>query len=101
MLETYFDEVSRAEGCNGDLDAAIGELKREFTIESDFEYRARGLVESMALVLQASILVQHAPDAVSSAFCISRLARARPQLFGAMRVGVDCARIINRAFEPG
>ena len=34
---------------------------------------ARRLVESLALVLQGSLLVRHAPHAVADAFCASRL----------------------------
>ena len=40
---------------------------------------ARRLVESMALVLQGSLLVRHAPADVADAFCASRLAGDRGQ----------------------
>ena len=37
------------------------------------EWRARRLVEDLAVALQASLLVRHAPPAVADAFCAARL----------------------------
>lgn len=101
VLESYFDEVARAEGSNHDLDLAIGRLKQQFADDRELEYRARTVVESMALVLQGSILVQHAPDAISSAFCVSRLTERRSQLYGAMPAGVNCKAVIERTLAGG
>ena len=39
----------------------------------DLEHRARRVVEQLALVLQAGLLIRHAPAAVSDAFCATRL----------------------------
>lgn len=101
VLETYFDEVAQAEGGNHDLDLAIGRLKQQFADERELEYRARTVVESMALVLQGSLLVQYAPDAISSAFCVSRLTQRRSQLYGAMPAGVNCKAVIERTLAGG
>jgi putative acyl-CoA dehydrogenase len=50
----------------------------------------------MALALEASLLVRHAPAPVADAFCASRL-EARAGLYGALPDGVDEAAIIERA----
>ncbi len=50
------------------------ELKGQFADPATLETRARRVVESMALCLQGSLLVRHAPPAVADAFCASRLA---------------------------
>jgi putative acyl-CoA dehydrogenase len=52
----------------------------------------------MALALQSALLVQHAPTAVSDAFCRSRLASSGHRNFGALPRGVDCGAILGRAW---
>ena len=63
----------------------------------DFEYRARQVVDRMALALQASLLVRHAPGFVSDAFCASRLAAVGQHNLGTLPRGVDTAAILARA----
>jgi putative acyl-CoA dehydrogenase len=66
--------------------------------EGDREWHARRLVEDLALALQASLLVRHAPAAVADAFCASRLAGAGGhRAFGTLPGGVDGAAIVERA----
>jgi putative acyl-CoA dehydrogenase len=60
------------------------------------EWSARRLVEEMALALQASLLLRHAPPAVSEAFCAGRLGE-RGLAFGDLPRGVDGAAIVDRA----
>jgi putative acyl-CoA dehydrogenase len=88
-----------AEGSGGDrrLDAYLASLKDEARNVSDFEPRARRIVERMALALQGSLLVRFAPPAVADAFCASRLTGDRGQAFGTLPAGVDCAAIIARS----
>jgi putative acyl-CoA dehydrogenase len=62
----------------------------------DAEWGARRLVEDMALALQASLLLRHAPAAVSDAFCAARLGE-RGLAFGDLPRGVDGAAIVDRA----
>ncbi len=50
----------------------------------------------MALALQASLLLRHAPPAVGDAFCAARLAD-RGLAFGDLPRGVDGAEIAERA----
>jgi len=51
----------------------------------------------MALVLQASLLVRFGDDAVSEAFCMSRLDGDWGAAFGTLPAGCDFARIVSRA----
>jgi putative acyl-CoA dehydrogenase len=51
----------------------------------------------MALVLQGSLLVRHAPPAVADAFCGSRLAGDWGHAFGTLAPGAATAAIIERA----
>ena len=73
------------------------DLGKEFADPTDLQYRARHVVERMALALQASLLVRGAPAFVADAFCASRLAPEGSFNYGALPRGVDVAAIIDRA----
>jgi putative acyl-CoA dehydrogenase len=60
------------------------------------QWSARRVVEDMALALQASLLLRHAPPAVSDAFCAGRLGD-RGLAFGDLPGTVDGAAIVERA----
>jgi putative acyl-CoA dehydrogenase len=62
------------------------------------QWSARRTVEDMALALQASVLLRHAPPAVSDAFCAGRL-QGRGLAFGDLPRGVDGAAIVERALS--
>jgi putative acyl-CoA dehydrogenase len=96
-VEAFFDEVELAAGSDSRLDDAVGRVRKELTDVTDIEYRARHLVEQLALVFQGSLLVRHAPAAVADAFCASRLGGDWGVAFGTLPVGVDTATIIERA----
>ncbi|WP_082221047.1 acyl-CoA dehydrogenase family protein [Luteipulveratus halotolerans] len=95
-LDAFFDEVEQASG-ETRLDDAVARLKKELTAFDDIELRARRVVELMALVLQGSLLVRHAPSAVADAFCASRLSRDWGGAFGTLPAGLDLGPIIDRA----
>ncbi|MFK0245958.1 acyl-CoA dehydrogenase family protein [Amycolatopsis azurea] len=96
-VAAYFSEVEQAAGADARLDDATGRLRKELADLSDIEYRARRLVESMALVLQGSLLVRHGTPAVADAFCASRLGGDWGVAFGTLPSGVDTRAIIARA----
>jgi len=96
-LDAFFDEVELATGADSRLDDAVGRVRKELTDFADIEYRARRLVEQLALVFQGSLLVRHAPSAVADAFCGSRLGGDWGIAFGTLPVGVDTATIVERA----
>ncbi len=60
------------------------------------ENRARLAVERIALALQASLLVRHAPSPVADAFRAARLGSEGGYAYGALPEGVDAAAIIDR-----
>jgi putative acyl-CoA dehydrogenase len=97
VVQAFFAELGRARGGNAALDRWVAALQPEFSDLADVEYRARDLVDRMALAMQAALLVQHAPAAVADAFCASRLAGGGHRNYGTMPLGVDCAAIIGRA----
>ncbi|MRH86930.1 DNA alkylation response protein [Nocardia sp. SYP-A9097] len=97
-VQAFFDEVSLARGANAALDTAIDRIGKELTDLSDIEYRARRVVELMALVLQGSQLVRHGNPAVADAFCATRFGGDWGIAFGTLPIGVDTAEILERGF---
>ncbi len=95
-LEAYWSEVGRAEGGDSRLTRAVDDLHVDLTDLEALESRARSVVERMALVFQASLLVRFAPVAVAEAFCASRLAGAGTGTFGTLPIGTDAATILER-----
>jgi putative acyl-CoA dehydrogenase len=96
-MEAYIDEAGAAVGADKRLDNALADVKRELADTSDIEVRARRLVERMALVLQASLLVRYAPPAVADAFCASRLGGDWGMAFGTLPPNADTRFIVERA----
>ena len=97
-LEVFMAELQLAAGGNRYLDQYVSRLGREFADHADIEYRARGVVEKMALALQGALLVRQGNAAVAEAFCASRLSGVGSGLvYGNLPRGVDCAGIIKRA----
>ena len=97
-VDAFMTEAQSAAGADRRLDAYVAQLGVELTDRSDIEYRARGVVEKMALALQGALLVRHGNAAVADAFCASRLGGNSSGLtFGNLPRGVDCAAIIERA----
>jgi putative acyl-CoA dehydrogenase len=94
-VELFFAEVARADEPR--LTRAVAALHAELADVDGIEMRARRIVERLAIVLQASLLLRHAPAAVSSAFLISRLDGDRGLAFGTLPPGVDADAILARA----
>ncbi len=97
VVDAYFAEAGRVRGANAALDRWIGGIHGLLEDSADAEYRARDLVDRMALGLQAALLVQHAPAAVADAFCASRLADGGHRNYGTLPRGVDVGALIERA----
>ena len=95
-LEVFLDEVQLAQGADARLDARVADLESQLSDPETLEVRARRVVESMALCLQGSLLVRHAPGAVADAFCASRLAGDGGLEYGTLPAGSDFDGIIAR-----
>ena len=95
-LDVLLDELGTASGADRRFDEALARLQKELTSFDDLELRARRLVEQMALLLQGSLLLRHAPAAVADAFCASRLDRDWGGAFGTLPPGLDLDPILDR-----
>ncbi|RUO43431.1 isovaleryl-CoA dehydrogenase [Idiomarina aquatica] len=99
VLDAYFSEISKASGRDKRLDDFANALKRDFkqTPRDHWPYQARQFADRMALALQAALLLQHAPDFVSEAFCAGRLAPRTHMNYGGLPANANVVGIINRA----
>ncbi|HEY2192712.1 MAG TPA: acyl-CoA dehydrogenase family protein [Actinomycetospora sp.] len=93
-VEAYRAEVGAAFGADHRLDAAWKSILDE--LREPTEERARWLAERMAVVLQGSLLVRHAPTAVADAFVASRVAGEHGEALGTLPRGVDVDGILDR-----
>jgi putative acyl-CoA dehydrogenase len=95
-LDAFRVELALARGGNRSFDRALDDLDAELADPSDRELRARRLVERLALCLQASLLVRHAPEEVADAFCATRLDGAGGRAYGTLPAGIDTVSIVER-----
>ena len=106
-LPAFLAECQLATGGNAALDAhlaavgprvaALADGARDAAAQWHAQFGARALVEDLAVALQASLLVRHAPAAVSDAFCAARLGNAAGRVYGTLPTGVDTTAILERA----
>ncbi|MFI9819420.1 acyl-CoA dehydrogenase family protein [Streptomyces sp. NPDC052013] len=96
-LDAYLREVGRARGADHRLDAAIKHLLTDLADLEGMEARARRLTERLALVLQGSLLVRHAPPEVADAFCASRLGTDAGLAFGTLPRTLGLTSLVDRA----
>jgi putative acyl-CoA dehydrogenase len=99
-LDAFFAEVDEASGADPRFDAFTAATRAELSDPEAIEPRARRVVERMALCLQGSLLVRHAPAAVADAFCAARLAGDAGLSYGTLPPGVDAAAIVSRHTPP-
>jgi putative acyl-CoA dehydrogenase len=93
-MPAFIAECNLGLGANPDFDAHMARLD-----PSPSEWDARSIVEDLAVALQASLLIQHAPAAVSDAFCASRLARDQGHAYGTLPSTTDFEGIVERAWR--
>jgi putative acyl-CoA dehydrogenase len=93
--DALFAELALAQGADARLDAAVARLRG--LMASASESGARRLVEQMALTLQASLLVRHAPAPVADAFCATRLGGDWGHAFGTLPDTAGLGAILGRA----
>ncbi|NQZ11702.1 MAG: DNA alkylation response protein, partial [Algicola sp.] len=94
-LEAFMAEVAQAKGVNVQLDRAINSLGNCFKDQKTMEYRARSIVQEMALAIHASTLILHGDAKVAEAYCASRLSDDNQGwVYGTLPTGIDCAALI-------
>jgi putative acyl-CoA dehydrogenase len=93
-LPAFLAECELGRGGNATLDSHLDSLAALQPRDPEFE--ARSVVADLAVALQASLLVRHAPAAVADAFCAARLGSVG-RSYGTLPPSVDTEAILSRA----
>ncbi len=72
-VDVYLGELDKSRGSNRTFDRLTDELANELRGEAPGVYSARALIERMAVMLQAGMLLRHAEMEVADAFIVARL----------------------------
>ncbi len=108
-LPAFLDECELAAGADARLDVHLSRVREQTTAVFgnedqsdqqrlyDSQFRARRIVEDLAVTLQASLLVRHSTPAVADAFCAARLGGEGGRVYGTLPAPVDAKAIIDRA----
>jgi putative acyl-CoA dehydrogenase len=85
-VEAFMAEVGKASGHDPVLDGAIARVSEivAYAAQPAAQAGARRIVEQLALTLQATLLVQFAPNEVADAFIASRLGGDHGATFGTL-----------------
>jgi putative acyl-CoA dehydrogenase len=89
-LDAVYREIRRADGMDARLDAFVN------SIAPLTEANARSVVGSLAVALQASLLLRRSAPCVADAFCASRLSGGPRADYGTLPEGLDLTAIIQR-----
>ncbi len=94
--QALFTEMAVARGSDARFDGEVAALQDRLAKGLPSEGEARFVAERLALLLQASLLIRHAPSAVSDAFIATRIANEGGRSFGTLPGESDLAPILDR-----
>ncbi|HET6395174.1 MAG TPA: acyl-CoA dehydrogenase family protein [Blastococcus sp.] len=90
-------EIELARGVDPRFDDAVKRLHAELGDPDGLPFRARRIAGLLALCLQGSLLLRHAPAAVADAFCASRLGGNGGGALGMLPATAAVGTIVERA----
>jgi len=91
-LEVFYAELAKARGANRHFDAAVAAAKDRYA-KGVAEAEARQFVETLALLLQASLLIRNTVPAIADTFVLTRLAGQWGRTPGTLPKGTDTVAI--------
>lgn len=95
--DALFAELQKSAGKNLHFDAELSLLAGRFDDTATLEFRSRYVIERLALMLQASILLSSDNTKVAEAFCRSRLTGEHGLAFGTLSPDAPIDLLIKRA----
>ncbi|WP_444940896.1 acyl-CoA dehydrogenase family protein [Microbulbifer sp. ZKSA004] len=96
VISHWFDELNISRGINTQFDTAVDKLRNDLSDLNQFEYRARHIIDQMALTMQAHLLLQGSNTCVTDAFIKSRIGINGTHNTGSLPTGIDIATILER-----
>ena len=97
VLDAWYAELGQTRGASRVLDKAVLAVQEALLDTDEVEYRARRIVDQLALTMQASLLLRAGNEAVADAFIASRLGQAGERNYGTLPRGLDLEAILQRA----
>ena len=102
VVDAYLAALGRAAGGHDAFDHGLNALKQSLAAMSKADpsaqqFAARRLVEQMAVLFQASLLIQHAPQAIADAWCSSRLSETGLSQYGTLNATAAVDVLLERA----
>jgi putative acyl-CoA dehydrogenase len=98
-MDALLGLLRKAQGSDPRYDRYVNALAVQLADAVDAEARARRSTESLALAVQAAILIEHGSPA-ADAFIASRLEGGAPGAFGTLPMGLSFGALIERALSP-
>jgi putative acyl-CoA dehydrogenase len=96
-VDVLAQELEDGAQANARAKAFVADLMRRLAgHDRNDQSQARALTRDLALALQATLLLRHAPTAMAEAFCASRLG-GEGGVFGLLPAGTDTRAIVERA----
>jgi putative acyl-CoA dehydrogenase len=96
-MEALMGEMQLAAGIDRRFDAHLARIGQRIADKRFVEDDSRQIAMELALGLQGSLMLRHAPDYVADTFCATRLEEGNGLAFGLLPDGLDEAAIVDRA----
>lgn len=104
-VEAFMQETEAARGQHAGFDAAFVALSSQLAALPQLarddgaavQFGARRLTEQMAMLFQASLLLQYAPNSIANAWCESRLCAEGGFHYGGLRSNAAVEELLERA----
>src|SRR3954466_2939730 len=96
-LAAVVAEIELARGADPRFDDAVKRLSAELGDPDQLPLRARRVAGLLALCLQGSLLLRHAPAPVADAFCASRLGGDWGAVLGTLPATTDVTSLVRRS----
>jgi putative acyl-CoA dehydrogenase len=93
------EAIAPAAAADPRIAALLQRVETMLAQSQQLEVQARRLVEALALLLQASLMLQHAPTANAEAFIAARLGGDGGHAYGTLPPGTPCHAILERAWD--
>ncbi len=100
-VPALLDELRVACGVDRRYDAALAGFEAELPDMRRREGQARRMVERIAVLMSAGLLLRHAPHEVADAYVRTRLEGGWAGHFGDLPAGIDAGRLARRAVPTG
>ncbi|MFC3093931.1 DNA alkylation response protein [Alteromonas sediminis] len=96
-LVAFLAELKKASGINKAFDDYLNTVEPQLFDAKSLEYRARAVMESLAILWQAATLLLYGEKWVADAFIAARIVNKSGAMYGTLPEDIDCLALIKRA----